>query len=68
MSEEALLRYRKAGVRKPSRGPPGSQPTTAKESFESRMAILEAGYYDHVKEAVLTAVGRALSPSEVLQL
>lgn len=28
------------------------------------MAILEAGYYDHVKEAVLTAVGRALSPSE----
>ena len=75
MSEEALLRYRKAGVRKPSRfiakqgyvnllGPSRQSAHYSKESFESRMAILEAGYYDHVKEAVLTAVGRALSPSE----
>ena len=45
-------------------GPSRQSAHYSKESFESRMAILEAGYYDHVKEAVLTAVGRALSPSE----
>ena len=45
-------------------GPSRQSAHYSKESFESRRAILEAGYYDHVKEAVLTAVGRALSPSE----
>lgn len=49
-------------------GPSRQSAHYSKESFESRMAILEAGYYDHVKEAVLTAVGRALSQARVLQL
>ena len=36
-------------------GPSRQSAHYSKESFESRMAILEAGYYDHVKEAVLDA-------------